>query len=360
MIAAIYARKSTEQAGVADDQKSVARQIEHAKAYAIKKGWSVNDECIYYDDGISGAEFVKRPGLLRLMNALKPRPPFGALVMMEESRIGREQIETSYVLKQITDAGVRVFFYAVDQERRLDTALDKIMLSLSNFAAEMEREKACQRTYEAMVRKAKAGHVLGGKAYGYDNVVLMSVGLDGRPRRSHVIRKVNAEEAAVVRHIFEMYASGLGITRIAKALNANHVVPPRGGAHGWAPSAIREIIRRQLYVGITLWNRTKSVQKRGTKHQERRPEVEWLRVDAPELRIVPEEVWKQVQGRLKKAEGSYVRGAGGRLLGRPTGEDFRSEYLLSGLAKCAICGGSLVAMTRQKGKHSRKTYGCVY
>ena len=30
MICAIYARKSTEQAGVADDQKSVARQIEHA------------------------------------------------------------------------------------------------------------------------------------------------------------------------------------------------------------------------------------------------------------------------------------------------------------------------------------------
>ena len=31
MIAAIYARKSTEQA-VADEQKSVARQVEHARA----------------------------------------------------------------------------------------------------------------------------------------------------------------------------------------------------------------------------------------------------------------------------------------------------------------------------------------
>jgi hypothetical protein len=31
MIAAIYARKSTEQSGVADEQKSVARQIEHAR-----------------------------------------------------------------------------------------------------------------------------------------------------------------------------------------------------------------------------------------------------------------------------------------------------------------------------------------
>ena len=31
MIAAIYARKSTEQTGVGDEQKSVARQFEHAR-----------------------------------------------------------------------------------------------------------------------------------------------------------------------------------------------------------------------------------------------------------------------------------------------------------------------------------------
>jgi DNA invertase Pin-like site-specific DNA recombinase len=75
MITAVYARKSTDQAGVADDEKSVARQIEHARLYAAKKGWTVADEHVYADDGISGAEFVKRPGFLRLMNALKPRPP---------------------------------------------------------------------------------------------------------------------------------------------------------------------------------------------------------------------------------------------------------------------------------------------
>jgi hypothetical protein len=34
MIAAIYVRKSTEQHGVADEQKSVARQIDHARQYA--------------------------------------------------------------------------------------------------------------------------------------------------------------------------------------------------------------------------------------------------------------------------------------------------------------------------------------
>ena len=32
MIAAIYARKSTEENGVADEDKSVTRQVEHARA----------------------------------------------------------------------------------------------------------------------------------------------------------------------------------------------------------------------------------------------------------------------------------------------------------------------------------------
>jgi hypothetical protein len=38
VIAAIYARKSTDQAGVVDEQKSVARQIDHARGYALRKG----------------------------------------------------------------------------------------------------------------------------------------------------------------------------------------------------------------------------------------------------------------------------------------------------------------------------------
>ena len=99
MIAAIYARKSTEQNGVADEQKSVARQIDHARQYAAKKGWIVADEHVYVDDGISGAEFANRPGFLRLMNALKPRAAFQVLVMSEESRLGREAIETAYALE---------------------------------------------------------------------------------------------------------------------------------------------------------------------------------------------------------------------------------------------------------------------
>jgi DNA invertase Pin-like site-specific DNA recombinase len=96
MIAAIYARKSTEQSGVADDQKSVARQIEQARAYAARKGWMVDDTAVFSDDGISGAEFASRPGCMRLLNALRPQARFHILIVSELSRLGREQLETGY------------------------------------------------------------------------------------------------------------------------------------------------------------------------------------------------------------------------------------------------------------------------
>ena len=61
---------------------------------------------------------------------------------------------------------MRVFFYLEDRERRLETPTDKILLSLTTFADELERDKARQRTYDALERKARAGHVTGGACFG--------------------------------------------------------------------------------------------------------------------------------------------------------------------------------------------------
>jgi DNA invertase Pin-like site-specific DNA recombinase len=170
VIAAIYARKSTDQGAVADEAKSVTRQIEDATAYATRKGWIVPDSGVFVDDGISGAEFASRPGFMRLMTALKPRPPFQVLIMSEESRLGREAIETAYALKQLIQAGVRVFFYLEDRERTFDSPTDKLLMSVTAFADELERQKAGLRVYDAMRRKAAAGQVTGGRVFGYDNL----------------------------------------------------------------------------------------------------------------------------------------------------------------------------------------------
>jgi DNA invertase Pin-like site-specific DNA recombinase len=306
VIAAIYARKSTEQSGVADEQKSVTRQIDHARAYATRKGWIVAEDHVYVDDGISGAEFANRPGFLRLMNALKPRAPFQVLVMSEESRLGREAIETAYALKQLVTAGVRVFFYLEDRERTLDSPTDKIMMSLTAFADELEREKARQRTYDAMLRKARAGHVTGGRVFGYDNIEIAG----GNGKRSHVERRVNDTEAAVVRRVFELSAAGYGMKAIAKLLNADEALSPRaqqGRSQSWAPTSVREVLFRDLYRGCIAWNRTRKRNKWGVHRQAARPAADWLDVPAPQLRIVSEELWQAAHARLEAARGVYMK-----------------------------------------------------
>ena len=62
--------------------------MDHGRANAVKKGWTVAEEHVYSDDGIFGAEFLKRPGFLRLVNALKPRPVAGSEPVSGLSRPG--------------------------------------------------------------------------------------------------------------------------------------------------------------------------------------------------------------------------------------------------------------------------------
>ena len=360
MIAAIYARKSTDQSGVSDEQKSVARQVEHATAYAEQHGWMVVAEHIHVDDGISGAEFANRPGFLRLMNALKPKAPFDVLIMSEESRLGREAIETAYALKQLIQAGVRVFFYLEDHERTLDSPTDKLLMSVTAFADELEREKARQRTYDAMRRKAKAGHVTGGRVFGYDNHEVTVTGADGQPRRSHVERRVNPEEAVVVRRIFDLCAKGRGIRSIAKTLNAEGVTAPRaqqGRPRAWAPSSVREVLYRDTYRGVVVWNKTKKRNAWGQHQPKDRPASDWIATKVPDLRIVTDAAWKAAHDRLASARGVYLRGSNGHLWGRPA-SGLESKYLLTGLSRCGSCGGTMTVRSRSHGKRRAYFYAC--
>jgi DNA invertase Pin-like site-specific DNA recombinase len=355
MIAASYARKSTDQTGVAD-QKSVAPQIDHARQYAARKGWAVDDAFVFVDDGISGAEFANRPGFLRLMNSLKPRAPFQVLVMSEESRLGREAIETAYALKQLVTGGVRVFFYLEDRERTLNSPMEKGMLALQTMADELEREKAPQRTYDAMLRKAQAGHVTGGRVFGYTNVEVL--GLEGK--RSHVERRIDQGEAAVIRRIFELCAAGRGVRAIAKQLNDEGEPAPRaqrGRPIAWAPSSVWELLRRPIYRGVIVWNQSRKRDKWGQRHQHPRPADEWVQREAPDLRIVSEALWTAAHGRLAGAREDYLHRNTGRAWGRPV-NGTESRYLLSGLAQCGICGGGLCVQSRSHGRQRAFFYAC--
>ena len=119
---------------------------------------------------------------------------------------------------------------------------------------------------------------------------------------------------------------------------------------------MRAILHRPLYRGTLIWNKTKAVIRNGTSTTIRRPESEWEVIDAPDLRIVPPDLWAQVDKKLTVTRTQYVRTAKGTLLSRPSGADLRSQYLLSGVAQCAICGGSLICQLRRRDRREERLH----
>jgi site-specific DNA recombinase len=350
MIAAIYARKSTDDSDRTDEARSTTRQVESAREYATAHGWTVDPRYVYVDDAVSGAEWTRRPGFNALLAALEPRPPFGVLIVSELSRIGRASARTLYAVTQIEEAGVAIHGYLKGRVVTLEDEAGEVETMVDSLVASLERRRARQRTYDALRRRAEAGAVTGGRVFGYQNV---------RNGDGYVSRVIDEPEAATVRRIFTLYADGAGLTGIAKTLNAEHVPSPRGWTGTWAPTAVREMLRRPLYAGVLVWNKSQKITRRGTKGQRKRPASEWLSHPVPALAIVDADLWARVQTRLAERSATFLRRMDGRLIGRPSGADVTSPYLLSGIAACGLCGGSLVAMTRAHGRQRMPFYGCL-
>ena len=207
-----------------------------------------------------------------------------------------------------------------------------------------------------MIRKARAGHVTGGRVFGYDNVPI--VGTDGR--RFHVERRVNDVEAVVVRTIFELCTQGHGVKTIAARLNDAGSPSPRpqqGRPKGWAPSSVREVLYRPLYRWEVVWNQTRKRDVWGVKRPMSRAVEEWVKVPAPELRIVSDDLWQAVHQRLEASRATYLQSNRGQVWGRPA-TGVASKYLLTGLARCGYCGGSFLVKTRSHGRRRAFRYGC--
>ncbi len=320
MIAGCYARKSTEQ-HVADDAKSVARQVQRAKEYAATKGWRFDDRYVFSDDAVSGAEFRKRPGLTKLLAALQPKPKFNVLIISEPSRLGREQIETAYVLKQIIDEGVRVFDYLDDKEITIGSAMEKFVASVQHFSAESEREQGSKRVRDKMRQLAEQGKYTGGRLFGYETTTGQRV--------------VKPSEAAIVRRIFKRRADGAGYFKIARELEREGIASPRGGKV-WSPTQVGLLLTNETYNGIITYSRTRQTKRRGTSVTLKSPEA-IIRTEVPALRIIEPALWEKVQKVNVAAAASTWRSKDGRLKSRPT----ESKHLLTPFLACGLCGGSM-------------------
>jgi len=218
------------------------------------------------------------------------------------------------------------------------------------------------------VHRGQEGRVLkglqpGGKCFGYRDIPIEDPTRSakyGRFAISGVKLEIDEEQAATVRRVFEMYASGESLTAVAKRFNAEGVQapqPPRTRQlRAWCPSSIYEMLRNERYRGVFVWNRTRKERnpETGRKTSRPRPESEWMRVKVPEWRIVSEDLWERAQRQIKfvnKRFGSY------KAVGGHSRTERSRQYVFSGFLTCGVCGSNMVIVSGN-GKRGYVKYGC--
>ena len=367
-IAAVYARKSTDDSDRSDEARSTTRQIERAREYAARKGWAVDDRYIYVDEAVSGAEWKRRHGFNALLAALAPRPPFNVVIVSELSRIGRDAVRTPAAVLELEEAGVGLVSYLNDAPITLGDEAGEMRTTLDSLLSSWERRRARQRTHDALRRRAEAGAVTGGQPYATRNVCDRCE-TPTVPRRTceckaTVRRVLHAEEAKVVLHMATLYVQGKGYKAIAMALNADGVRSPRGTG-SWDGSCVRAILLNPLYRGVLRWNQTQKVDRGGSTHQQRhRPGGEWVERPAAHLRIFDDALWAQIEAHRQREAEAYTRRAGGRFHWRTSRRDGESPYLLTSHLTCKQCGAAIGGRTQLHGSPGRRVrhtfYGCNY
>jgi DNA invertase Pin-like site-specific DNA recombinase len=337
MRAAIYARYSSDQQRDAsiDDQVRICRSL-------IKQdGLRLVDT--YSDHAISGAS-SQRPGYQAMLVAAQAGG-FDVIVAEALDRLSRDLGDVAQLYKQLTFLGIRLVTLSEGEISELHVGLKGTMNAL--FLKDL-----ADKTRRGLRGRVEQGRSGGGNAYGYDVVRRF---VEGRNTECGK-RRINTGETAIVRRIFEAYASGSSPRRIALQLNQEGIPGPSGKA--WGSSTINGnrargtgILNNELYIGRLVWNRLRYIKDpvSGKRVSRLNPPEVWVTVDVPELRIVDDTLWENV----KRRQDAMTRDTRpDRKEPIPFWAKARPRYLLSGLMKCGSCGGGYV-------KISAYAFGCA-
>ena len=111
---------------------------------------------------------------------------------------------------------------------------------------------------------------------------------------------------------------------------------------------VRRILTNERYRGLQIYGQSEVHRVPGTKKEVSRklPREQWQITERPDLRIISDELWDRTQAvRATRREASVGKGA----LVRGSDARLRSRHLLTGLARCAVCGGAITAVSGGKG-----------
>ena len=356
---AVYARYSNEK----QNSLSIDQQIRKCREFASSHSLRVLDPHIYADEAISGAT-DDRAGLRRLLAAAREKPrPFDVVLVDDTSRMSRDLEHSLGIMKQLKFAEIRVVF--VSQGFDTSAPQSQTLLTVHGLVDSLYLEELAKKTFRGVEQLALNGLHTGGRVYGYRGVPIESSterDSHGRPIIAGVKLAVDPNQAATVRRIFERYAAGHSLKRIAVDLNTEGFLSPQPQkgriAQSWCPSSVRHMLHNERYRGVVTWGKTRKVRssETGKRIYRRKPETEWRQQEIPEQRIISDELWNAVRGRMAAVNEMYSLEL--RRPGILRARAVSSPYVFSGLLKCSLCGASITIVSGCSRKRTDVRYGC--
>jgi len=264
-----------------------------------------------YSDQKSGAT-LDRPGLQSLMSDAE-KGLFDLVLIVKMDRLWRDLTDQLHIIDQFQKLGIKL--EGTDEDIDLETPDGITWAQIRGAFNEAERRKISYRTKIGMRKKASLGGWCGGYTpfgYRYDKNTKTLI--------------PDPYEAPIVKEMFHLYVEKkMGAKSIALYLNRKGIRTRNGCP--FSPSRVIAIITNSVYAGNIRWN----------------GEI----FDGKHQSLVDKETFKKAQSILSERRGDPS-------LRRSN----LSDYPLSGLLQCQLCGRHLVGVSAHGRNRTYQYYAC--
>ena len=323
-----YARVSSE----SDEQlNSLGNQISYYENL-IRRNSAWTFVAGYIDEGLSAATTKKRDNFHRMVEDARAGL-FDLIITKEITRFARNTLDSIQFTRELLAAGVGVFF----QNDNINTFDEdsELRLTIMSGIAQDELRKLSSRVKFGHQQAIKNNVVLGNnRIFGY--------------QKDHGRLVIDEEQAAMVRRLFELYATGEYSMKQIETLFYQEGYRNHNGKK-IAHTTMSNMIANPKYKGYYVGNKVKVIDL-FTKKQKFLPPEEWVMFKDETGQIVPaivsEELWDAANAVLKKRSDDVKSRQG----------ICNHANLLTGKLYCTCCGTAYYrrdSVDRQGNKNSK-------
>lgn len=293
-----------------------------------------------YDAGID-IKIVKHGNQKKLSYFSSDRKPkFDYIYVKNTSRFARNVLSEE-ILRELRNKSVYVYF--MDINKSTEEMGDSLIIQIFQIFDENESRDKSVKVSFGLKQAAKKG-VISSNVYGYKLIK------GDKAINNKLV--INEDEAKIVREIFNLYATGIGIRKVEDKLRNDGVKGKYGKPI--CRTSIRRILDNEKYTGTLVRNKYYTGTVLVDKHYPKlRPKEEWIyHEDANIEPIISKELFYKCKD-LKESKTAYMNKAGKNM-----GKTIFAQMLV-----CSKCGSYYIKNAdRGRGFYNcgkKKRYGKV-